>query len=58
MVTANPWEAWGETGVGCTATASQQLPVNFPAGFFAKGRDELLVACNEGTIDDDKFVLL
>jgi hypothetical protein len=72
--TAHPRKGWGETGVAFHSPehVKQHCDGNFPPvlkritlrkysenmASFAKARDELLVAYDEGTIDDEEFVLL
>ena len=68
--TAHPRKGWSETDVALQSPehVKQHCDGNFPPVFkkdnsenlasFAKARDELLVAYDEGTIDDEEFALL
>lgn len=67
MVTAHLRKGWGETDMlSNTATATSRQcsrritprKYNENMATFAKARDKLLVAYNEGTIDDEEFILL
>jgi len=67
MVTAHLRKGWGETDMlsntatGTSHQCSKRITTrkcNENMATFAKVRDKLLVAYDEGTIDDEEFILL